>query len=296
MPAAAIAHWPISVNVLTRRSSGCPANCPHLVHPEGLAKVILLRLLAPLLLIILVWWGLRRIRQQYSLTASQFRWLAGAAALLLIISVLIVVGRLPVQALVAPLLFLGTFALRNLSLLAQLWNWRKSQRGRPGNESRGGGAGKSSIRTAWLAMELTHSSGQMDGEVLKGQYKGERLSRLDLTALLALARECRNDTDSVQLLEAYLDRTQGEWRDQVGGTGESGEAGDPHGPAHSHHGTQPMTEALALEILGLDTGAKREQIVAAHRRLMQKMHPDRGGSDYLAQRINEARDFLLDRD
>lgn len=263
--------------------------------------MILLRLLAPLLLIILVWWGLRRIRQQYSLTASQFRWLAGAAALFLVISVLIVVGRLPVQALVAPLLFLSTFALRNLTLLAQLWNWRKSQHGRSGNDSRGSGAGKSSIRTAWLSMELAHSSGQMDGEVLKGQFEGERLSRLDLAALLTLAQECRDDADSVQLLEAYLDRTHSEWREQVGGAGEGATDGDPHGSAHSyqgahaHHGTQTMTEALALEILGLDKGATREQIVAAHRRLMQKMHPDRGGSDYLAQRINEARDLLLRR-
>ena len=254
--------------------------------------MILLRLLAPLLLIILVWWGLRRIRQQYSLTASQFRWLAGAAALLLVVSVLIVVGRLPVQALAAPLLFLSTFALRNLSLLAQLWNWRKSQPGRSGNDKRGSGAGKSSIRTAWLSMELAHSSGQMDGEVLKGQFEGERLSRLDLAALLTLAQECRDDAASVQLLEAYLDRTHSEWREHVGG---SAEDGDPHGSAHSPHGAQTMTEALALEILGLDKGAARDQIVAAHRRLMQKMHPDRGGSDYLAQRINEARDFLLRR-
>lgn len=257
--------------------------------------MILLRLLAPLLLIFLVWWGLRRIRQQYSLTASQFRWLTGAAALLLVVLVLIVVGRLPIQALAAPLFFLGTFALRNLTLLAQLWTWRKSPRGRPGDESRGRGAGKSSIRTAWLSMQLTHSSGQMDGEVLKGQFKSQRLSQLDLTSLLTLAQECRDDEDSVQLLEAYLDRTHSDWREQVRGAGEGSERSESHGSAHSRHGAQTMTEALALEILGLDKGATREQIVAAHRRLMQKMHPDRGGSDYLAQRINEARDFLQRR-
>jgi curved DNA-binding protein CbpA len=56
-----------------------------------------------------------------------------------------------------------------------------------------------------------------------------------------------------------------------------------------------MTEAVALEILGLASGAGRDDIVLAHRRLMQKMHPDRGGSDYLAKKINAARDFLLEQ-
>lgn len=254
--------------------------------------MILLRLLAPLVLLGLVWWGLNRIRQRHSLTPSQFRWLGGAAALLVAVAVLIVIGRLPVQALAAPALFLGTFALRNLSLLAQLWNWRQSQGRRAGTDSAGRSTGKSSIRTAWLAMELTHSSGQMDGEVLKGQFKGARLSQLDLNSLLQLAQECRDDADSVQLLEAYLDRAHSEWREQAGNAGEHSEGG---GSTYTPHGAETMTEALALEVLGLAKGASREQIVAAHRRLMQKMHPDRGGSDYLAQRINEARDFLLRR-
>ena len=56
-----------------------------------------------------------------------------------------------------------------------------------------------------------------------------------------------------------------------------------------------MSDAVALEILGLHQGATREEVVLAHRRLMQKMHPDRGGSDYLAKKINAARDFLLER-
>jgi len=147
----------------------------------------------------------------------------------------------------------------------------------------GTGGQSSSIRTRILEMTLEHTSGDMDGLVLEGEYQGRRLSELALDALLRLLDWChREDSQSATLLEAYLDRTQGtDWR-QVS-------SGGPRAPT----GGGPMNKEEALAVLGLASGADPEAIRDAHRRLMQRLHPDRGGSDYLAAKINEAKRVLL---
>ena len=58
-------------------------------------------------------------------------------------------------------------------------------------------------------------------------------------------------------------------------------------------GKQVMSTEEAMEVLGLKSGYSKDDVIQAHRRMMQKVHPDRGGSDYLASQINKAKDTLL---
>lgn len=141
---------------------------------------------------------------------------------------------------------------------------------------------KSRVAASQLAMELDHDSGAMDGEILAGPLKGRKLSRLSAVELKQLHLQCRTANDqSLALLEAWLDRTQAEWR---GAWGESRKASASPGS---------MSRQEAYAVLGLKTGASAEDIKAAHKRLMKEFHPDRGGSDYLAAKINTAKDVLL---
>ena len=145
----------------------------------------------------------------------------------------------------------------------------------------------SDIETAYLRMRLDHDSGELDGTVLDGSFRGRQLSELAPADLMALLQECRvNDAQSVSILESYLDRVHGaEWRggEGAGGGGQSGAA--PGGRA--------MTVEEAYDILGLRPGAGKDEIREAHHKLMLKNHPDHGGSNYIAARINQAKDLLL---
>ena len=152
------------------------------------------------------------------------------------------------------------------------------------------GGQTSTVATPFLRMTLDHDTGSMTGTVLRGRFSGMRVEELGGADLLALLRECRaEDEEGARLLEAYLDRVHPDWRDELAGERPGGSGGG----ARSAGGDMTVEEAYA--ILGLAPGADAEAIKEAHRRLMVKLHPDHGGSDYLATKINRARDVLLHR-
>jgi DnaJ domain len=144
----------------------------------------------------------------------------------------------------------------------------------------------SRVRSAFLEMELDHDTGAMRGRILAGRHEGSQLDALDLATLTGFLTEI--DEESRALLMAYLDRRSPSWRDHVQGDAATG-------PGRSAWSSGKMTEEEAYQILGVHPGASAEQIGRAHRSLMKKLHPDQGGSTYLAARVNEAKDVLLRR-
>lgn len=191
----------------------------------------------------------------------------GPVTLGLVGGILLLLGR----AAVGGMLLSGALAWYGKGRLAQ---GRKKTPGR-----------RSTVRTAALEMELDHDTGGLEGLVLAGRFEGRVLGRMAENEVVALYDELISDSESRQLLETYLDGRFAGWRENLQADGSRRQGGAP--------GAGAMTKEEAYKVLGLETGATAADIRKAHRRLMQRLHPDIGGSPFLAARINEAKDVLL---
>jgi len=183
----------------------------------------------------------------------------------------------------AGLLLAGRFGLAFMTMSATFMAIRAIRRHRGGADPLRGGPGEApvEIQTDLLRMRLDRATGEVEGAVRQGRFAGRQLADLGLAELLdLLAEAARADPRSTSLLEAYLDHRVPDWREA-----------EQSGPTTA--GSAGMDEQQALEILGLAKGAGPDEIREAHRRLMTRLHPDSGGSNFLAAQINQAKDLLL---
>jgi hypothetical protein len=222
-------------------------------------------------LILLLWLLSSFTRADPRLVLRSARIGGGIAALIGAVA-LAVVGR---EGVAVPL-GIGGLALLGLWPLSRPFAGRAQKS--PGQVSR--------VRSAFLEMELDHDSGAMRGRILAGRHEGVTLDALDVETLVGLLPDI--DQESNALLAAYLDRRSPGWRENAQHNAAAGKGGAPQAPG-------PMTQQEAYQVLGLEPGASEADISRAHRTLMKKLHPDQGGSTYLAARVNEAKDILLRR-
>ncbi|PSJ59834.1 DnaJ domain-containing protein [Pseudaminobacter soli (ex Li et al. 2025)] len=225
---------------------------------------ILLGLLGTVLVIVLM--GSLFVRAEPAALARALT-LSGPIAIGIIGTILLLLGR----AVLGGLLISAAFGWYSMGRI------RTSRRSSPGK--------RSTVRTAALEMELDHDSGRLEGVVLAGRHEQKTLNSMSLSELRELYSDLYGDPESRQLLETYLDGRFPIWRENA-----DANRRDRQGVAPS---SGAMTKEEAYKILGLEAGATAADVRKAHRRLMQRLHPDLGGTSFLAARINEAKDVLL---
>lgn len=226
------------------------------------------------------WWLMRLFARANPADLSRMVKRVGGGALIALSLLLVMRGRIDMAILTSGF---GAW------LLGWSLPWARAI---PGLGGAGGGTKSkgqvSRVRSAMIEMELSHDTGDMNGTVLAGRFAGRRLDTLDEADLKVLVEEATaSDPDGVRLLQAYFDRRFPGWREHAKADGDAGSARDPKAGA--------MSEEEAYQILGLEPGAGADDVRRAHRNLMKRLHPDQGGSNWLAARVNEAKEILLSR-
>jgi hypothetical protein len=245
------------------------------------------RLLIIIAVAFLAWLALRWFLRTPSKQVSQVLKRGALWIVVLILIALAITGRLhwmfAAGAALVPFAQRAISLLRYLPLVKNLYG--RYQAKQTYQTPKSGHA--SIIETRFLRITINHDTGEIDGEILEGGFEDRLLSQLTMNELLNLHAECQGaDPESASLLEAYLDRHHSRWREQTG---------NQNYRKNTAPGSGNMTQEEARDILGVDKNASETEITQAHRRLIHKLHPDRGGSDYLAGKINLAKDCLLDK-
>jgi len=228
------------------------------------------RLIILLIFILAIWYWWNTVKRLEPEQKRAFLWRSAFWTVLAVTVVLAVTGRMHwVGAAVAALLplvsFLFKWGRRALPLMQILSRFKTSP---------------SHFKTSSLSVSINFASKKMDGTVLTGEFSGKTLSELSSEELDSLATDLReNDRESYALLYAYRMRT--------------GNSGQQAGGDFQNANFTGISEEEAYEVLGLELNASKEDVLKAHKRLMQRLHPDRGGSDYLAAKINAAKDKLV---
>lgn len=198
--------------------------------------------------------------------------------LIAVIIGLAVYGRIDaLGALFASLLlsikFIIAFGIRHFPIVARVYG-----------VTDGFGLGKTrTLKTPWLEIRVDFSTGKLSGMVLQGEFAERALDELTETELKKLLKDCHQDSRSSYFIHSYINQR---FNKSAGNDGNS--AAQP--PSSS-----AMSEQEALEVLGLEGVPSADDIKRAHKKLMQKLHPDRGGNDFLASLLNRARDRLTEK-
>lgn len=232
------------------------------------------RIILLLLVLAIVFYLAFRYRKLESHKKKQYLWFLMLISGFGLLLVLVVTGRL--SWLIAAFGALLPLIPRGARIFMGIWPSLKPyfQRYQQNKQS--------NMHTRFLHLQINMVSGELQGEVLEGKFSGQALQNLSLDQLLVLLEECKqHDAESASMLVAYLNRKYAGW------------AGDGAESFEQATSDAQMSEQQARDILGVEAAATEKDIIRAHKRLMQKLHPDRGGSDYLAQQINRARDRLL---
>ena len=244
---------------------------------------MIVRLVLGIGLAALTYWLLRRVLGKYQLSVKQFFAIYGLALGALILVALAISGRLhPVAAALGVALTMGARllpwimrGLQAMNLLRAFGAMRNAQSVHRGPKD----GATSEVMSEFLSMKLDHDAGSIDGQVLKGSFKGARLSALKLEDLLQLRGELAVDDESLQLLDAFLSREYPDWDEQR--------------EAHTDDEATDEFQA-ALNCLELTWPCTESEVITAHRRLIQKHHPDHGGSHERAAALNSAKALLIE--